>query len=138
MPLYYYKCNNCTKVKEEFRSISNRNNKNSCDCGGELQRDTYGSIDTNIFYGVNYGIEGETICVSTENEPIAGYTNKGREDYAKVSNSNKQEYEIEKRSRELLRRGYNIDAVSAMMKADKSYIKKLERTKSRLVLDGRL
>ena len=35
MPAYDYKCEECGKVTEQFRTIQNRNNPEPCECGSE-------------------------------------------------------------------------------------------------------
>lgn len=38
MPLYDYECERCGKQRDEFRSVADRNNPLSCECGSPMKK----------------------------------------------------------------------------------------------------
>lgn len=114
--------------------MANRDSIKKCVCKGKLMRDKFYSEDDKQQSILDSHFD--EVKLPTGKEDIGGYTKVGRAEYDKIQY--KQEYEKEKRSRELLRRGYNTEAVHLMMKLDRSYINKLKNTRGRITLDGRL
>jgi Zn ribbon nucleic-acid-binding protein len=143
-----YVCPNCG-IKNTCGTTWNKEKipmPNCYKCGTKMKLATIEKVKITPYKknGKNYGINHKNDDDNLGDNK-SGYTLEARKQYRKVSKENKTEYEKEKRCRELLKRGYNHDAVAGMMfgehgseKGDLAYVKGLQKKKGSIILDGRL